>query len=147
MLRLARPIRVAALVPVMPALGLPRVWALAFGVLLGGVGQVFVQIPPLKREGFVVRPAVDLKDEGLRHILALIGPGTLGLAATQVSIFINSLLATREGTGAVSWLTYAFRLMYFPLGLFGVSIATAVLPRAATQADRKSTRLNSSHRT
>ena len=53
------------------------------------------------------------------------GPGTLGLAATQVNVFVNTLLATGEGTGAVSWLDYAFRLMYLPIGLFGVSIATA----------------------
>ena len=53
----------------------------------------------------------------------LMGPGTLGLAATQVNMFVNTLLATGQGTGAVSWLNYAFRLMYLPIGLFGVSIA------------------------
>jgi putative peptidoglycan lipid II flippase len=56
------------------------------------------------------------------------GPGTIGLAATQVNVFVNTVLATGEGTGAVSWLNYAFRLMYLPIGLFGVSIATATLP-------------------
>ena len=58
----------------------------------------------------------------------LMGPGTIGLAATQVNVFVNTLLATGQGTGAVSWLNYAFRLMYLPIGLFGVSIATAALP-------------------
>jgi putative peptidoglycan lipid II flippase len=62
------------------------------------------------------------------------GPGTLGLAATQVNVFVNTLLATGEGTGAVSWLNYAFRLMYLPIGLFGVSIATATTPAIARQA-------------
>ena len=62
------------------------------------------------------------------------GPGTLGLAATQVNLFVNTLLATSQGTGAVSWLNYAFRLMYLPIGLFGVSIATAVLPAVARHA-------------
>jgi putative peptidoglycan lipid II flippase len=56
------------------------------------------------------------------------GPGTIGLAATQVNLFVNTLLATSQGTGAVSWLSFAFRLMYLPIGLFGVSIATAALP-------------------
>jgi len=56
------------------------------------------------------------------------GPGTIGLAATQVNVLVNTVLATGEGTGAVSWLNYAFRLMYLPIGLFGVSIATATLP-------------------
>jgi putative peptidoglycan lipid II flippase len=62
------------------------------------------------------------------------GPGAIGLAATQVGIFVNTLLATTQGTGAVSWLTYAFRLMYLPIGLFGVSIATAVLPAVSRHA-------------
>jgi putative peptidoglycan lipid II flippase len=58
----------------------------------------------------------------------------LGLAATQVNIFVNTLLATSQGTGAVSWLTYAFRLIYLPIGLFGVSIATVLLPTASRHA-------------
>ena len=62
------------------------------------------------------------------------GPGTVGLAATQVNILVNTLLATSQGTGAVSWLSYAFRLMYLPIGLFGVSIATAVLPAVSRHA-------------
>jgi len=64
----------------------------------------------------------------------LMGPGTIGLAATQVNLFVNTLLATSQGTGAASWLTYAFRLMYLPIGLFGVSIGTAVLPAVSRHA-------------
>ncbi len=56
------------------------------------------------------------------------GPGTIGMAATQINVFVNTVLATGEGTGAVSWLDFAFRLMYLPIGLFGVSIATAATP-------------------
>jgi putative peptidoglycan lipid II flippase len=62
------------------------------------------------------------------------GPGTAGLAATQLNVFVNTWLATGQGTGAVSWLNYAFRLMYLPIGLFGVSIATAVLPTVSRQS-------------
>ena len=62
------------------------------------------------------------------------GPGTLGLAAVQINVFVNTMLATGEGTGAVSWLHYAFRLMYLPIGLFGVSIATAALPEISRHA-------------
>jgi putative peptidoglycan lipid II flippase len=62
------------------------------------------------------------------------GPGTIGLAATQVNIFVNTMLAASLGTGAVSWLGYAFRIMYLPIGLFGVSIATAVLPTVSRHA-------------
>jgi putative peptidoglycan lipid II flippase len=64
-------------------------------------------------------------------VLLLMGPGTVGLAATQMNVFVNTVLATGQGTGAVSWLDYAFRLMYLPIGLFGVSVATASTPAIA----------------
>jgi putative peptidoglycan lipid II flippase len=76
----------------------------------------------------------DPRDPVLRRVLILMGPGTIGLAATQVNLFVNTLLATSQGTGAASWLTYAFRLMYLPIGLFGVSIGTAVLPAVSRHA-------------
>ena len=79
-------------------------------------------------------------DDGLRRVLLLMGPGTIGLAATQVNVFVNTVLATGEGTGAVSWLNYAFRLMYLPIGLFGVSIATATLPAVSRHGARRTTR-------
>ncbi len=77
---------------------------------------------------------LDPRDQALRAVVVLMGPGTIGLAATQVNIFVNTLLATSQGPGAVSWLTYAFRLAYLPIGLFGVSIATAALPAVARHA-------------
>jgi putative peptidoglycan lipid II flippase len=123
-----------ALVPWMPSLGLPRITAIAIAALVGGVGQVAIQWPPLRGEGFRYRPVFDPDDAGLRQVLVLMGPGTIGLAATQVNIFVNTLLATSQGTGAVSWLTYAFRVMYVPIGLFGVSIGTALLPAVSRYA-------------
>ena len=122
------------LVPLMPGVGLPRVFALAIAVLLGGVGQLLVQWRALRGEGYRYRPMLNLREPSLMRVLLLMGPGTLGLAATQVNLFVNTQLATSQGTGAVSWLNYAFRLMYLPIGLFGVSIATAVLPQAARRA-------------
>jgi putative peptidoglycan lipid II flippase len=124
------------LVPVMPSLGLPRIMAIAIAVVLGGIGQILVQWPALHREGFRYATHIDHRDPALHDVVMLMGPGTLGLAATQINIFINTLLATRQGTGAVSWLTYAFRLMYLPIGLFGVSIATAALPAISRHAAR-----------
>ena len=123
-----------ALVPLMPQAGLPAVTAIAIGTIVGGFGQAAVQWPALAREGFRYRPELHLKDEGLRRVLVLMGPGTIGLAATQVNVFVNTVLATGEGTGAVSWLNYAFRLMYLPIGLFGVSVATATVPAVSRQA-------------
>lgn len=122
------------LVPLMPRLGLPPIMAIAFAALAGGIGQVAIQWPSLRREGFRYERAFNPRDPGLRRVLLLMGPGTIGLAATQVNLFVNTLLATSQGTGAASWLTYAFRLMYLPIGLFGVSIGTAVLPAVSLHA-------------
>jgi putative peptidoglycan lipid II flippase len=124
---------VFALVPVMPAFGFEPITAIAIGTLFGGVAQLALQWPTLRREGFAYRPTLDWNDEGLRRILILMGPGTAGLAATQVNVFVNTLLATGAGESAVSWLNYAFRLMYLPIGLFGVSVATATLPAVSRQ--------------
>lgn len=124
------------LVPLMPSLGLPRIMAIGIAVLLGGIGQILVQWPALRREGYRYASVFDRHDPALRDVMMLMGPGTIGLAATQINIFINTLLATSQGTGAVSWLTYAFRLMYLPIGLFGVSIATAALPAISRHAAR-----------
>ena len=125
-----------ALVPLMPRLGLPPIAGMAIGAIAGGFGQVIMQWPALHRAGYRYRPMLNLRDPGLREILRLMGPGTLGLAAVQINLLVNTVLATGEGTGAVSWLSYAFRLMYLPIGLFGVSIATAVLPALSQQAAR-----------
>jgi putative peptidoglycan lipid II flippase len=125
------------LVPFMPVFGLEPIVAIAIGTLLGGVAQLAIQWPTMHGEGFRYRFDVDWQDPGLRRMLTLMGPGTVGLAATQVNVFVNTLLATATETGAVSWLQYAFRLMYLPIGLFGVSIATAVLPVVSRHATER----------
>ena len=122
------------LAPVMPQFGLPAIAAVAIGTVVGGIAQIAVQWPTLHREGFRYRPILDFRDPDLRQILRLMGPGTLGLAAVQINLFVNTYLATTQPQGAVSWLNYAFRLMYLPIGLFGVSIATAALPDIARHA-------------
>jgi putative peptidoglycan lipid II flippase len=122
------------LTPVFVAWGLPGVFSLALGTLLGGVGQILLQWPSLRREGFRYQPIVDFRDPELRQVLRLMVPATLGLAAVQINVAVNAYLAANQEQGAVSWLTYAFRLMYLPIGLFGVSIATAALPDISRQA-------------
>src|SRR5262249_41855862 len=83
-----------ALVPLMPAFGLPPITAIAIAALVGGALQIVIQWPSLRREGFRYRPVLDLRDPALHEVLVLMGPGTIGLAATQVSLFVNTLLAT-----------------------------------------------------
>ena len=106
-----------------------------FGTLIGGVGQIVFQLPLLRREGFRYQPVLSFRDPGMREILLLMGPGTLGLAASQVNLIVNTYLAVGEGEGAVTALQLAFRLMYLPIGLFGVSVATAAIPEIARQVN------------
>jgi putative peptidoglycan lipid II flippase len=121
-------------VPLAPRLGIEPILAIAAGTLLGGLGQIVIQWPVVHREGFRFTPAVDLHDPWLREIGRLMVPGVAGLAAVQINLFVNSWLAAGLGTGAVSWLDYAFRLIYMPIGLFGISIATASLPTISAHA-------------
>ncbi len=79
------------------------------------------------REGYRHQWLFSPKDTGVREILMLMGPGTIGVAAAQVNLMVNTMLATSQD-GAVSGLQYAFRLMYMPIGIFGVSVATAAIP-------------------
>ncbi len=115
---------------------------MAFGVLVGGGVQAFCQLPFLYQVGYrwVSKKSGDpswFEDPSLRKILGMMIPGTIGLAATQVNLLVNTILATSQGPGAVSWLNYAFRLMQFPIGIFGVSLASATLTQISQQLARK----------
>lgn len=109
----------------------------AVGTLFGGAAQFLVQVPALWREGWRPRLEWAPKDPALRSMLALMGPATVGLAAVQVNIFASTIFASRE-PGALAWLQYAFRLLYLPIGVFGVAvgtIATTGLARRAAAGD------------
>jgi putative peptidoglycan lipid II flippase len=101
------------------------------------MGQVLLQLPSLYREGYRHHLNLNLSDPGLRKILSLMGPGTFAGAGVQINLLVNMILATGQGSGAVSWLGYAFRIMYLPIGLFGISIASATLPVVSRHAARK----------
>jgi len=109
----------------------PPIVALAWGVLLGGIAQLAFQIVPLARIGMLPRPRLDLRDEGVRRILLLMGPAVLGVSAAQISALINTQLAAWLGDGRISWITYADRLMEFPTALLGVALGTVLLPTLA----------------
>ena len=127
-----------AVVPFAAAIGMQPITLIALSTLAGGVAQLAIQIPTLWREGFRWHAGLDWRDDGLQRVLRLMGPGTVGLAATQVNIAVNMMLATHEA-GAASWLNYAFRIMYLPIGLFGVSIGTAVLPAVSRHVAERNT--------
>jgi putative peptidoglycan lipid II flippase len=117
----------AVLTPIFMRQGIEPALALSIGMLTGGLAQILVQVPTLWREGYRHQWLFSPKDTGVREILMLMGPGTIGVAAAQVNLMVNTMLATSQD-GAVSGLQYAFRLMYMPIGIFGVSVATAAIP-------------------
>jgi putative peptidoglycan lipid II flippase len=127
-------ISLIVLYPLLVRWGQPPILALAIGMLIGGLAQILAQVPSLRREGFRHALVLDPRDRGLREVLLLMGPGTIGVAAAQVNLFVNTALATHAETGAVTWLQWAFRLMYLPIGIFGVSVATAAIPEVARHA-------------
>jgi putative peptidoglycan lipid II flippase len=109
----------------------PPIVALAWGVLIGGIAQLALQIAPLARIGMLPRPRFDWRDEGVRRVLLAMGPAVLGVSAAQISALINTQLAALLGDGRISWITYADRLMEFPTALLGVALGTVLLPSLA----------------
>jgi len=128
-----------ALLPVCRAWGQPPILAMALGVLIGGIGQFVFQLPALHAEGFRLRLEPPRFPPGVIRIGLLMLPATFGLAATQLNLFVSTLIASLLVEGSVSWLWYAFRLMQLPIGVFGVALATVSLPalaRAAVDQDK-----------
>lgn len=109
--------------------------AVAIGVMIGGLAQFAVQLPSLSAVGMAFRWRWDPAHPGLRRMLWLILPTTIGLSVSQVNLVVNTLLASFLPDGSVSYLNYAMRLIQFPLGLFGVAVATAILPTLSTHAN------------
>jgi len=117
-----------------PWIGMMPIEGMAWGVVLGGALQFACQLPSYYEKGFSFRLAWDPSHPGLRHIIRLMGPAILGGAAVQINVMMNTSFATylqdpvRGANGPVSWLTWAFRFMQLPIGLFGVALASATLP-------------------
>jgi putative peptidoglycan lipid II flippase len=101
---------------------------LAVAVLVGGAGQLLIQVPPAMARGWRPRLCVAPGDPRVREIARLMAPGVGGLAITQINFFVGTFLASFLAQGSVAALTYAFRLVQFPIGVVGVAIATGALP-------------------
>lgn len=104
------------------------VFALAWGVFFAGVIQLLFQFPSLYRLELVPRPRWDTRDEGVRRILKLMIPALFGVSVSQINLLLDTVLASFLPTGSVSWLYYSDRLAELPLGIFGIAIATVILP-------------------
>lgn len=110
----------------------PPVLALGWAVFIGGLLQLALQLPALAKIGMLPRLSLNLRqawqDPGVRRILKLMAPATLGVSVSQISLLINTVFASFLVTGSVSWLYYADRLMEFPAGLLGATLGTILLP-------------------
>jgi putative peptidoglycan lipid II flippase len=109
---------------------MPAQWAIigmAIGTLIGGAAQFFMQVPSLYKIGFRFSLAFNLADEGLKKVMYLMAPAIIGTSAVQINVLVNTFLVTHIDGGR-SWVSYAFRLMQFPIGLFGVAVGTASVP-------------------
>jgi putative peptidoglycan lipid II flippase len=109
----------------------PPIKALAWGVFIGGVAQLLLQLKPLAAIGMLSRPRFDWREPGVRRVLVAMGPAVIGVSAAQISALINTQLAALLGNGRISWITYADRLMEFPSALLGVALGTILLPALA----------------
>ncbi len=105
-------------------------WAIigmAIGVLIGGAAQFLIQVPSLLKVGFKFLPVVSFTDPGVRQVARLMAPAILGVSSVQIKVFFDVFLLSGI-EGGNSWLPYAFRLMQFPIGVFGVAVGTAAIP-------------------
>ncbi|MDH4015570.1 MAG: murein biosynthesis integral membrane protein MurJ, partial [Chromatiales bacterium] len=120
--------------PLMPRPGL----GLALGVFLAGLVQLFFQLPFLRGIGMLPRPRWGWRDSGVRKIGRLMLPAIFGSSVAQINLLIDTLVASFLAAGSITWLYYADRMMEFPLGVFGVALATVILPGLSEQHAKKS---------
>lgn len=126
------------LAPWFQSQGIPAIYALAAGVMLGGLLQLGAQVPALLRLGMLPRPSLawaSLRtawgDPGTRQITRLMLPALLGVSVAQISLLINTQIASHLTPGSVSWLSYADRLMEFPTAMLGVALGVVLTPQLA----------------
>jgi putative peptidoglycan lipid II flippase len=117
-----------------PNFGPQALMGWAIGTLIGGSLQLAVQLPALRRIGYVFRPDFQWRDPGVKAILRLMGPSVVAASTTQVNVLVNSIFASQLGDGPTFWLSIAFRVMQLPLGIFGVALGTVALPLLARMA-------------
>ncbi len=121
----------------------PPILALAWGTFLGGIVQLAFQIPALRKINMLPRISLTAwkfrKDEGVVRVLALMAPAVLGVSVAQISLLLNTQIASFLQTGSVSWLTAADRLMEFPSALLGVALGTVLLPSLVKHHAEKNT--------
>ncbi len=109
------------------------VWGYSIGVMIGGVFQLLIQLPALRKRGFRFKPDFKWKDPKVRKIGMLAFPALVGLLAAEVNIIVDKMIASMLEPGSVAALSYGNRIMQFPQGVFAISLATALLPTLSRQ--------------
>lgn len=104
------------------------IFALAYGVLLAGILQYVIQLPSLYSLNLLIIPKISFAFHGVNKVLKLMLPAMLGTAVVQINLIVDSIVASLLAAGSISWLYYSDRLVEFPLGVFGIAIATVMLP-------------------
>ena len=112
------------------------IMALAWGVLLAGMVQLALQLPFLYRLHLLPKPQLNWHDEGVKRILHLMIPALFGVSVSQINLLVDTLMASFLVTGSVSWLYYSDRIMEFPVGVFGLALATVTLPNLSKSVAR-----------
>jgi putative peptidoglycan lipid II flippase len=110
-----------------PRMGYHPTVGMAVGVVAGGVLQLLWQLPALFKERYRYRFTLSFRDPRVSKVVRLFGPGALAAATVQVNVFVNSIFASM-GSGWLSWINQAFRLVHLPVGLIGVAVSVATLP-------------------
>lgn len=114
------------------------VQALAWGVFIAGASQLLFQIPFLWRLRILPRPRLSRRHEGVRRIMKLMLPALFGTSIVQINLLVDTLIASFLAAGSISWLYFSDRFVELPLALFGVAIATVILPRLSQHHARQS---------
>jgi putative peptidoglycan lipid II flippase len=124
------------LVPVFGETPEEQIYALTVGVLAGGAAQVLIQLPSLYRVGFRFQPRFNFRHPAIKKVGLLMVPALFSIGVVRINLLINTAAASFVGVGVVSFIMYAERLLQFPMGVFGFSLANALLPRISRHAAR-----------
>ncbi len=108
--------------------GIDPIFGMAIGVVCGGLMQFLIQLPILFKKGFHYKLYLNFADPNFKKIFTLFVPVAMGLAASRINVFVDTLLVSFLAQRSMTWLNYAFRIMHLPLGLFGIAVGTVALP-------------------
>jgi len=108
--------------------GVNPIFGMAYGVLIGGIMQFFIQIPALIKNGFLYSFYLNLKDPALKKVILLFLPVALGLAGSRINVMVDTIMVSFLEERSITWLHYAFRIMHLPMGLFGIAVGAVALP-------------------